>query len=167
MAPSWAKKLESRLKVTRRGTPPEPTLTSPSMSISSLTKPGSEPRSTSGHLSIQERLWNQAYDDLKTSEAKTVETYEKLLSTELHKAGSGENKIGQTLEARSSQMQQLVQLGLERTKKIANIKASVADGLDVVDSLKGIIDQAVKASPEASIAWAGISFGVEVGFKSS
>lgn len=64
-------------------------------------------------------------------------------------------------------MQQLVQLGLERTKKIANIKASVADGLDVVDSLKGIIDQAVKASPEASIAWAGISFGIEVGFKSS
>lgn len=63
-------------------------------------------------------------------------------------------------------MQQLVQLGLERTKKIATIKGLVADGLDVVDSLKGIIDQAVNASPEASIAWAGISFGIEVRFYS-
>ncbi|KUL83182.1 hypothetical protein ZTR_10107 [Talaromyces verruculosus] len=130
--------------------------------MSSQTKPESAPQSTSSHsyLTTQERLWNQAYDDLKTSEARTVETYEKLLSSELQ-AGSG-NKIGQSLEGKSSQMQQLVQLGLERTKKIATIKGLVADGLDVVDSLKGIIDQAVNASPEASIAWAGISFGIEI-----
>ncbi|KAF3402610.1 hypothetical protein DPV78_003938 [Talaromyces pinophilus] len=162
MAPSWARKLESRLKVTRRGASPETTLTSPRTSMSSQTKPESAPQSTSSHsyLTIQERLWNQAYDDLKTIEARTVEAYEKLLSSELQ-AGSG-NKIGQSLEARSSQMQQLVQLGLERTKKIATIQGLVADGLDVVDSLKGIIDQAVNASPEASIAWAGISFGIEI-----
>jgi hypothetical protein len=97
-------------------------------------------------LKIQEWLWKQAYDELKASETKTVEAYERLLSTELHKnssnsnpttaLGSGGNKLGQTLETRSSQMQQLVQLGPERTKKVANIKGHVGNGLDVLDSLR-------------------------------
>lgn len=172
MAPTWAKKLESRLNITR-SVAPEPALTSPS---TSQTKPESAPQSTPSHssLTIQERLWNQAYDDLKISEIKTVETYEKLLSAELHKGsnptalgseenGSGENKIGHSLEARSSQMQQLVQLGLERTQKAASIKGHIGDGLEFVDALKGIMEQAVSASPQASVAWVGIRFGLEVG----
>uniref|UniRef100_A0A093V477 NWD NACHT-NTPase N-terminal domain-containing protein n=1 Tax=Talaromyces marneffei PM1 TaxID=1077442 RepID=A0A093V477_TALMA len=149
MAPIWAK-LESKLKITRRGGP-EPALTSPS---TSQIKPEPAHRSASSHsfLTIKEWLWNQAYGKLKASETK---------QPELNSFGSEGNKIGQNLETRSLQMQQLVQLGLERTQKAANIKGRIGDGLDVVDSLRGIMDQAVSASAEASIAWVGIFFGLE------
>lgn len=177
MAPTWAKKFESKLRSTRRGLAPELASTSPS--TSPQTKPKSAPQPTASplastdanhsSLNLQERLWNQAYDELKVSDAKTVEAYEKILSAELHRGnsnptalGSGENKIGQNLETRSSQMQQLVQAGLERTQKAAVIKDLIGDGLEVVDPLKRIMDQAVKASPEASVAWVGFCFGFEV-----
>lgn len=64
-------------------------------------------------------------------------------------------------------MKQLVQAGLERTQKEAAVKRGIDDGLQAVHAVKGAIDKAVQAAPEAAIAWVGVCFGLEVGSASS
>lgn len=59
-------------------------------------------------------------------------------------------------------MWKLVYAGLEKCKKQAEFKEAVADVLGTVDKIKGIVDKAVKYSPEASTIWAGASLGLEV-----
>lgn len=52
-------------------------------------------------------------------------------------------------------MQQLVRAGLERTQKEASIKRGIDEGLQAVQTVRGIVDKAVQASPEAAVAWVG------------
>ncbi|KAL2673907.1 hypothetical protein Neosp_012352 [[Neocosmospora] mangrovei] len=59
-------------------------------------------------------------------------------------------------------MWKLVYAGLDRSKKQAEFKEAVADVLGTVDKIKGIVDKAVKYSPEASSIWAGASLGLEI-----
>ncbi|KAH7146737.1 hypothetical protein B0J13DRAFT_473574, partial [Dactylonectria estremocensis] len=188
MAPRLFRKLESKFKSTRQTPPLEPALAAPpTPPIPSPTpsQPASEPTSKpsprptpsptpsagpeTSSLSLQERLWNQAYDELKANEFKIVEAYEKILSAELHRGNltsaafeSRGIEIGQTREARWGQMKQLVQAGLERTQKEAAVKRGIDDGLQAVHAVKGAIDKAVQAAPEAAIAWVGVCFGLEI-----
>ncbi|PNP54991.1 hypothetical protein THARTR1_04680 [Trichoderma harzianum] len=105
---------------------------------------------------LQERLWNRAYDELKTSEPKAVNAYETILSNRLRPEESPENEIGKTPDTRRRQMQQLVQDGLENSRKEASIKQAIGEGLDVVQSVKEIVDKAIQAVPQAAIAWTSI-----------
>ncbi|KAM6516799.1 hypothetical protein FSOLCH5_007741 [Fusarium solani] len=59
-------------------------------------------------------------------------------------------------------MQQLVQAGLDRTKKQASIKRGIDEGLQAVQAVRGIMDNAVKAAPEAAVAWVGVCLGLEI-----
>ncbi|KAH6970522.1 NACHT domain-containing protein [Ilyonectria sp. MPI-CAGE-AT-0026] len=59
-------------------------------------------------------------------------------------------------------MQQLVNEGLDRTQKQASIKQGIEEGLQAVQAVRGIVDKAVHASPEASVAWAGVCLGLEI-----
>ncbi|RKK76434.1 Vegetative incompatibility protein HET-E-1 [Fusarium oxysporum] len=118
---------------------------------------------------LQERLWNQAYDEVKANEPKLVEAYEQILSAELCRNDSPsvasrptENEIGRTRETRYRQMQQLVQEGLDRTQKAASIKRGIDEGLQAVQAVRGIVDKAVHAAPEAAVAWVGVCFGLEI-----
>jgi hypothetical protein len=116
--------------------------------------------------SLQERLWNEAYDALKADEPKIVEAYEKFLSTELQRdrgsrATTTENEIEPT-ERRWHQMERLIHIGLQRTEKDAAPKQSIGDVLQTVNIVKGMVGTAVKAVPEAAVAWIGVSFALEV-----
>jgi hypothetical protein len=118
MASSWIKKVKSKIKARPQTPPPETALSSP-VSIDTKT---SLP-------SLQERLWNQAYDELKASEHRVVDTYETILSAGLNLndsaaagLGSTKNEIGKTPDTRCQQMQQLVQAELDRRRKEASIK---------------------------------------------
>lgn len=131
--------------------------------------PTSTDSETSLLPSLQERLWNQAYDELKASEPKLVEAYERILSAGLRQnysssitSESTENEIGRTRETRCRQMQQLVQEGLDRTRKEASIKQGIDEGLQAVQAVRGIVDKAVQAAPEAAVAWVGVCLGLEV-----
>ncbi|KAH7124420.1 hypothetical protein EDB81DRAFT_912810, partial [Dactylonectria macrodidyma] len=137
---------------------PRPTLSPPASANPETSSP-----------SLQERLWNQAYDELKVNEPKVVEEYEKILSAELHRGESTsvtfeprENEIGQTQETRWRQMQHLVQGGLERTQKEVAIKQRIDDGLQAVHAVMGAMDKAVQAAPQAALAWVGVSLGLEI-----
>jgi hypothetical protein len=59
-------------------------------------------------------------------------------------------------------MQQLVQEGLDRTQNQASIKRGIDEGLQAVQVVRGIVDKAVHAAPEAAVAWVGVCLGLEV-----
>ncbi|KAH7230632.1 uncharacterized protein BKA55DRAFT_696559 [Fusarium redolens] len=147
MARRWFKKVKPKIRKLRPAAPQESALApSPQTPSPTPSRPASQPTTrptsqptpspptstdsdTSPLPTLQERLWNQAYDELKASEPKLVEAYERILSAELHRNDSSsitseptENKIGRTRETRCRQMQQLVQEGPDRTQKAASIK---------------------------------------------
>ncbi|KAK7414057.1 hypothetical protein QQX98_007089 [Neonectria punicea] len=119
--------------------------------------------------SLQERLWNEAYDGLKSSESDMVETYEKILSRQLHDGeststslASQKNEIEQGQEGRSHQMKQLVRIGLEKTAKNANIKQGIENGMQTATIVRGMVDKAIQASPEAAVAWVGVCLALDI-----
>ncbi|OAQ57699.1 nacht and wd domain-containing protein [Pochonia chlamydosporia 170] len=112
--------------------------------------------------SLQERLWNQAYDELKASEPKAVDAYETILSNELCPGNNMQNEIGKTPDTRCQQMQQLVHAGLNRTLKEASIKQGIGECMEAVQALRGIVGQAIQAAPQAAVAWVGVCIGLEI-----
>ncbi|KAI9903952.1 hypothetical protein N3K66_000481 [Trichothecium roseum] len=149
MAPRLGVKIKFKAKKLFSHASPGPTQapvqTTPPASPQPATSPASRPISQpppsasltddseiSPPLSIQERLWNRAYDDLKSSEPKLVEAYEKFLSADLGPDGSAsavsgpaQNKIATVQETRSRQMQRFVQAGLDRTENQTSIKEQI------------------------------------------
>ncbi|KAF5004706.1 hypothetical protein FDECE_8817 [Fusarium decemcellulare] len=118
-------------------------------------------------LSLPERLWNKAYDGLKEKEPSIVNAYEEILNKVQQEwvTETGPSKmegLEQCKGTQSRQMWRLVYTGLERSKKQAELKDSVSSGFQIVENIKGVIDKAVKASPEAGLAWAGVSLGLEI-----
>ncbi|KAH7189691.1 uncharacterized protein B0J16DRAFT_397650 [Fusarium flagelliforme] len=186
MAPRWFEKVESKAKRLLQVAPQESVSAPSPTSLPTASQPASEPATqptfqptpspptstdseTSPLPSLQEQLWNQAYDELKASEPKLVEAYEKILSVGLHRNDpssvtweSAENEIEGTRKTRCRQMQQLVKAGLDRTQKQASIKQGINEGLQAVQVVRGIVDKAVQAAPEAAIAWVGVCLGLEV-----
>ncbi|RKK68447.1 Vegetative incompatibility protein HET-E-1 [Fusarium oxysporum] len=186
MAPRWFEKVESKAKRLLQVAPQESVSAPSPTSSPTASQPASEPTTqptfqptpspptstdseTSPLPSLQEQLWNQAYDELKASEPKLVEAYEKILSVGLHRndpssvtCESTENEIEGARETRCRQMQQLVKAGLDRTQKQASIKQGINEGLQAVQVVRGIVDKAVQAAPEAAIAWVGVCLGLEV-----
>ncbi|CAH0054523.1 unnamed protein product [Clonostachys solani] len=116
-----------------------------------------------------ENLWGAAYENLKKSDKDLVQAYETILSARLSnkniesgEAWTGGNTIGETPETRKDQMKKAIDVGLKSSEKFANFKGKISEGADAIANVKGLIDTAVKASPEASVAWAGVSFGLEI-----
>jgi len=121
---------------------------------------------TGGPDSFPERLWNQAYDELKIEEPSLVKGYEKILSRELDNGGSPSQeqpRIAVNSSARQLQMQQLVQNGLRRTEREAAVQQGANDALQVIRAANGIITSALQAAPQAALAWTGICLALEVG----
>ncbi|KAF5242935.1 hypothetical protein FAUST_3103 [Fusarium austroamericanum] len=117
-------------------------------------------------------LWNSAYERLKETSEKVVTEYEELLSKELSSEidiseDESENHIDDTNhERRKEQLELIIQNGLRRTEE-GKIKYKifgktfipryhVARTAEFVQSVKTLVDEAVKASPEAGLVWAGV-----------
>lgn len=110
-------------------------------------------------MSLPERLWNQAYDSLKADEAKLVKAYEDFLFDRFRNDVSS---IPQTPKDRQSQMYELIQDGLGKTKKEAKMKQKTENVVKMVLEARKSIDLAVQAMPQASLAWAGFSFALQI-----
>ncbi|KAH8659004.1 hypothetical protein BGZ61DRAFT_540345 [Ilyonectria robusta] len=120
--------------------------------------PASEPELSA----LQTRLWNKAYEGVKQKEPTVAEAYEKILFVEIPKAQHDSTGATSEQNATSAEMIQLVNTGVERTKKEVEIKGTVKQWLDIVNSVKGVIDNAIKVAPDAAVAWAGICIGLEI-----
>jgi N-terminal domain of NWD NACHT-NTPase len=119
--------------------------------------------------SLQEQIWTQAYDDLREKEPKLVEAFHRVISAELHhRKRSAEpadrtgSEVTGTREVGPHEMRQLVQDGLDRTKREASIRQGIDDGMHAVDAVRGIMDRAFRAAPETAVLWATVTLGLEV-----
>ena len=124
---------------------------------------------------LPEQLWDKAYDGLKADDLELVTAYEKVLSRELkddapNSAAPGSvtsesqaNQIEQTKpDIRRLQMHKLAQVGLKKTEKEAKTKQIIGDALQVVLSARNIVSSAMEASPQASLAWTGVCFALQI-----
>ncbi|KAK0731925.1 hypothetical protein B0H67DRAFT_501978, partial [Lasiosphaeris hirsuta] len=118
-------------------------------------------------------LWDRAYRTLGENDPELVEKYEKLLFDELKTIDPTADKAGNTTTANTSdkldreRLQTIIKQGLQRLEEkklkytIAGHEFAVGDCIaqaaDLVLWAKGWISLATQASPEASIAWAGIA----------
>lgn len=122
--------------------------------------------------SLPEKLWKAAYSALEQKEPEVVKAYEEILLKVQEEWNNADvppelEKLEQSKSLGSCNMWRLIYTGLERSRRQAELKESVSSGLQIVDSIKGVVDKAVKYSPEASVVWAGASLGLEVLFISS
>ncbi|PKK50620.1 hypothetical protein CI102_4876 [Trichoderma harzianum] len=109
---------------------------------------------------LQGRLWNEAYEQLKSNNTELVESYEKILSTQLFRGQNGpsesaslENRIDKAYVERWKQMQMIVEAALEKKKQSIEKKQKIGNGLAAVSIT---MSQAVRAVPEAAVAWTGM-----------
>lgn len=115
-------------------------------------------------------LWDRAYDSLKEDEKSLVDAYEKVLSSELaattvtsQVSEPNRNLIAQgDPELRRAQMRQLVDKGLAKTEREANVKQGIGQAVDVISAANELISSSIKNSPEASLAWTGVTFALQV-----
>ncbi|WPJ60419.1 hypothetical protein SMAC4_13266 [Sordaria macrospora] len=119
--------------------------------------------------SLPIQLWDRAYNELKKEEAELVGAYEKILSRQLLNSSnsmmleSQPNIIAQNNNLdRRHQMTQLIDAGLAKTEREANMKESCGEVVDVVLSVKNIISAAIQAVPQAALAWTGICIALEM-----
>ncbi|KAH8202864.1 hypothetical protein TruAng_002917 [Truncatella angustata] len=128
-------------------------------------------------------LWSCAYEALRGEDAQLVDRYEKLLSKELLEHGAStvvsqdtihreedldhvKNRINIELNTRQDQLKKILDQSLQqaderKTKYIIFgrefvLKDQVAQATHFIQKIKGLVDEAVKVSPEASLAWAGV-----------
>ena len=119
---------------------------------------------------MSERLWNQAYDELKKENDTWVEAYERILSDKLNGGDSGSTNLesqnnefkDRHLAKRRSIMEELVRRGLKKTEEEAKVKQIIRKGMQGALAIKDMIDFALQPVPQAALAWAGVCFALQV-----
>ncbi|KAL6864200.1 hypothetical protein J3F83DRAFT_151605 [Trichoderma novae-zelandiae] len=125
-----------------------------------ITEPVNEPKP------LQGRLWNEAYELLKASNAELVDSYERILSRELLRDQHGgfepmslDNRIDAGYEERWKQMHIIVDAALGRQEERVARKQKIGGGLAAVGI---VMRQAARTAPEAAVAWTGVCFAFEM-----
>lgn len=145
----------------------DPTTVPGETTIETLSDTNSSPNAELPTLQI--RLWNAAYDTVKEADQKLIDTYERILSSKLKEIELGTNtestatnNVAQDGDVRWAQMQTLAKHGLEQTEKAASIADKTTQGLQVISTVKGVVNSALQSVPQAAIAWASVCLGLEV-----
>ncbi|KAJ5808765.1 hypothetical protein N7474_010034 [Penicillium riverlandense] len=108
-----------------------------------------------------DELWHQAYDGLKTEEPELLQGYERLLSTELPLYQT-DKVIGQSQKNKLSQMNLLLEAGLNKTAKISKIEGKFGEAIDVARSVSEPVGVGLNTVPAAAAAWAGVCVALEI-----
>ncbi|PHH49640.1 Vegetative incompatibility protein HET-E-1 [Ceratocystis fimbriata CBS 114723] len=119
--------------------------------------------------SLQEKIWNQAYNDAASEEPKLVKRFKEIIFSELHPEGPSVESTDRVEDTEitdqnitSSQMLEVVQIGIDRTKKDASVKQNISDGLRAVQPIMAIMESAVRGVPQAAVVWVAVSFGIDL-----
>jgi hypothetical protein len=102
-----------------------------------------------------EQLWDRAYDDLKADKPKLLNLYKTILSYKLDDSSkeAEENVIEQRDPVkRRSQIDRLLNAGLDKTQKLAKVEKNIGDAINIVLSVKEAIGSALQAVPIAALA---------------
>ncbi|EHK17970.1 uncharacterized protein TRIVIDRAFT_132302, partial [Trichoderma virens Gv29-8] len=116
-----------------------------------------------------ESIWNSAYDTLKADEPKLVRAYEKILSLKLNSSSVSlepanvENTIdNESVLVRRDQMHKLINEGLSKTFREANIKNDMGTVMQVVNTTKKLVSDAIKDMPQAALPWALVCVSLSI-----
>ncbi|OAA32124.1 hypothetical protein AAL_01456 [Moelleriella libera RCEF 2490] len=145
-----------------------------------VTEPPQSPASSTGSRST---LWSSAYEALQQKKPPLVDRYEEIVFKEFEKqdpSATGmqglvqqhdgqhpnENQINTNPSNRYDRLKIITERGLQRAKDKRikytifghefNLRKQADNATQCMLKMKGVIDQAVKVYPEASIAWAGV-----------
>ncbi|KKF92139.1 Vegetative incompatibility protein HET-E-1 [Ceratocystis platani] len=118
---------------------------------------------------LQKKIWDNAYQGLKSEEPKLVKAFESIILSEpqldddsAEPTDRTEGKATAEPTVTPRQMRKFVERGIERTKKEASVKQEIDRGLRAVQTVMGIVDNAIRAAPEAAVIWATVCLGIEV-----
>ncbi|KAH7304482.1 hypothetical protein B0I35DRAFT_454747 [Stachybotrys elegans] len=159
--------------------PPEPAASSATEPTASTAQPESLTLHNSATLReeleavVTQSLWDRAYDGLRHKDEQLVDKYEELLSRELppktgtQRSDETNDRIDNTnLEHRQEQLKTIASNGLRRmdegkTKYIIFghdfvPRDQIAQAARFVQGMRTLVNEAVRVSPEASLAWAGV-----------
>ncbi|KAL2887316.1 Vegetative incompatibility protein HET-E-1 [Ceratocystis lukuohia] len=141
---------------------------SPQSPLHTVCLPPTEPKPAT-LPSLQEKIWNQAYNDAASEEPKLVKRFKEIIFSELHPKGPSVESTDRVEDTEitdqnitSSQMLEVVQSGVDRRKKEASVKQNISDGLRVVQPIMAIMENAIRAVPEAAVVWVAVSFGIDL-----
>ncbi|RYP54466.1 hypothetical protein DL768_000772 [Monosporascus sp. mg162] len=130
-----------------------------------------------GASDTSQSLWDCAYAALRSKDSALVEDYERVLSRELKTDSETtgraqeylddtDNLIDKDPTVRREQLDNIIEAGRQRMgeKKIKYciagcefvLQDQIAQAAKLVQWGKALLDEGVKASPEASIAWCGV-----------
>ena len=124
---------------------------------------------------ISQRLWNEAYDRLKSDEEELVRSYAKTLKKILHPEASKDpasdvdNTTAELEDPSQRQifMQKFVKEGREKLEasKTSKFTKGVGDFTQAILNVKPMVDLAIQNIPQAAPAalpWAGVCIGLQV-----
>ena len=126
------------------------------------------PPDSSGAPRLPGRLWTQAYDAVKEANPKLVHAYETLLRRvpgESDPAHNHEVEDQANAELTRSHMVQLIQAGLEKTKRETERKEKAGEVVRVIASVRDLVGAALKHAPEAAAAWGGVCLLLNVSYE--
>ncbi|KAL6694115.1 hypothetical protein J3F84DRAFT_400561 [Trichoderma pleuroticola] len=131
-----------------------------------------EPEVAKAPVSPSESIWNSAYDALKADEPKLVQAYEKVLSLKLSQSALNQSVLNQSAASpepepanvinaiedenvlvRRAQMHQLINNGLNKTFREASFKNNISPVMQVVNTTKKLVSDAIKDMPQAALPW--------------
>ncbi|KAL7932924.1 hypothetical protein V8C35DRAFT_322755 [Trichoderma chlorosporum] len=120
-------------------------------------------------ITSAESIWNSAYDALKADEPKLVQGYEKILSLNLNQSAVslGTANVENTIEdenvlVRRAQMSQLINDGLNKTAREMNTKSNIGPVMQVVNTTKKLVTDAIKDMPQAALPWGLVYISLSV-----
>ncbi|ATZ48865.1 hypothetical protein BCIN_04g00830 [Botrytis cinerea B05.10] len=120
-------------------------------------------------LSISQRLWNAAYDNLEKNDntAKLVNNYVEILVANRGSGASASEPDDILAEVkdpnkRQKNMEYLVQEGQTRIAVTSKTIENVGSVIEYTEKAKGIIDAAIGNIPQAALPWAAICLGLQI-----
>jgi hypothetical protein len=109
-----------------------------------------------------EQLWDQAYDNLKHDEPKLFKLYKTILSRDLDSSeGMKENVIKQNRTKRRSQIDCLLNTGLDKTARLVHVEKNIGDAINIILSVKEAVGSALQVVPIAAIARTGVCIALQ------
>ncbi|KAL2889225.1 Vegetative incompatibility protein HET-E-1 [Ceratocystis lukuohia] len=118
---------------------------------------------------LQEKIWENAYQRLKSEEPELVKAFERIIlsepqldETSTEPTDRIEGKVTAEPKVTSRQLRKVAERGIERAKKEASLKQGIDSGLQAIQAIMGIMDRALRAAPEAAVIWATVCLGIEV-----
>ena len=98
-------------------------------------------------------LWDQAYEALKKDNAELIDKYNALLSKEAQSQAASQSDQ----RSRQAQLDAVIEHGLRRMEETGSkVEDTLAQASKLILWAKDWVGEAVKASPEASMAWSGV-----------